>query len=126
MEFKNIKNFSTGGKSLTKIYHSGGVVWKSIPMSDLVTIKKTGKIYKIRNKESMKFLRNLDGYITLYDVEGNELNYDDYVNYCQFDSFVSAGRYNYARYYIYFKDDSVSKLGVQIQYQVTTTGGDVM
>ena len=41
MEFKNIKEFPTGGKSLTKIYHSGGVVWEGKTIVDSTLLKYT-------------------------------------------------------------------------------------
>ena len=128
MEFENIKNFSTGGKSLTKIYNSGGVVWESIPMSDLVTVKSSDKIYEIARKESMRYVTNLSDHIILNNAKGEELNYDDYVSRCQFSSFSTGGprgRYTYASYYIHFKDGSVSRRAISIRY-MGASAGDIM
>lgn len=129
MEFKNIKDFTSGGKSLTKIYHSGGVIWESIPMSDLVRVKSSDKIYKIARKESMRYVTNLSDHIILNNAKGEELNYDDYVSHCKFNIFSNGGprgSYTYADYYIHFKDGSVSRRSISIRYVVDSSAGDVM
>lgn len=44
MKFKNIKNFTSGGKSLTKIYHSERVLWTKEPDAEFIDVYGFGRL----------------------------------------------------------------------------------